>query len=202
MKKISLAVLALALCATQACQSPENRSAEAHESDSMIVNENKNEKKAGTENHAGNITNKTNADDDSAGFMKDAAGAGMMEVVFGEMAVKKASNPKVKAFAEQMVKDHSKANKELAIIAEKASVLLPADLHPDHKKHYQQMSKLSGAAFDKEYMQMMVNDHQKAVELFKYGQDVNKHDLVAFAKETLPVIQQHHAQAKTILGSL
>src|SRR5690606_39111134 len=101
------------------------------------------------------------ADDDSAGFMKDAAGVGMMEVILGELASKKASNPKVKAFAAQMMKDHSKANKELALIAEKASVLLPTDLHPDHKKHYDHLSTLTGAEFDKEYMQMMVDDHQK-----------------------------------------
>jgi putative membrane protein len=202
MKKISLALLTFALCATQACQSPENRSAESHESDSMIVNENENERKAGTEDHAGNITYKTNADDDSSGFMKDAAGVGMMEVILGELASKKASNPKVKAFGEQMMKDHTKANKELAMIAEKASVLLPTDLHPDHKKHYDHLSTLTGAEFDKQYIQMMVDDHQKTVELFRYGQDLNKQDLVAFAKETMPVIEQHYAQAKSIQASL
>jgi putative membrane protein len=194
--------LAFALCVVQACQSPENRSSEAHESDSMNVNANNNDKKAGTENRPGNITNKSNADDDSAAFMKDAGVSGMLEVVFAELATKKASSSKVKAFAAQMIKDHGQANKELAAIAEKAGILLPTDLLPEQKKQYDHMATLTGTAFDKEYMQMMVDGHQKTVELFKYGQDLNKQDLVGFAKKTLPVIVQHHAQARTILASL
>ena len=73
---------------------------------------------------------------------------------------------------------------------------------PEQKKHYDRLATLTGAAFDKEYMQMMVDGHQKTVELFKYGQDLNKQDLVSFAKNTMPVIVKHHDQAKTILASL
>ncbi|MBG6234605.1 putative membrane protein [Pedobacter sp. CAN_A7] len=202
MKKMSLALLTFALCAAQACQSPENRSADAHESDSMNVNANDNDKKAGTENHPGNITNKSNADDDSAAFMKDAGASGMLEVVFAELATKKASSTKVKAFAAQMIKDHSQANKELAAIAEKAGILLPTELLPEQKKQYDRLVTLTGAAFDKEYMQMMVDGHQKTVELFKNGQDLNKQDVVSFAKKTMPVIVHHHTEAKTIHAGL
>jgi len=202
MKKISFAFLILALSVAQSCQNPENRSAEAHESDSMTVNNNDNERKAGKRDHPGNITNKTNVNDDAAMFMKEAGLGGKVEVTFAELALKKASNPKVKAFATQMIKDHGKANAQLAAIAEKAGVLISGDFLPDQKKHFDHLSTLSGAEFDKQYMKMMVEDHQKTVELFKNGQQVNTQDLASFAKETIPVIEQHHAQAKAINSSL
>ena len=202
MKKISFAFFILSLCAVQGCQSPENRSAEAHESDSLNVNDNDNERKAGKRDHPGNITNKTNVNDEAAMFMKDAAAGGMMEVTFAELAAKKASSPKVKAFATQMIRDHGKANAQVAAIAEKAGVLLPTDFSAEQKKHFDHLSTLSGAEFDKQYMKMMVEDHQKTLELFKHGQDVNKQDLASFAKETVPVIERHHEQAKAINSNL
>src|SRR5437870_1452241 len=56
-----------------------------------------------------------NASDRS--FMKDAAQDGAAEVETSKMAQSKATNPDVKAFADQMVKDHTSANEELAALA-------------------------------------------------------------------------------------
>jgi putative membrane protein len=71
---------------------------------------------------------------DTAGrkFLNDAALGGMTEVEAGQLALRKAQQSDVKAFAERMVKDHSKANEELKQIAAAKGVTLPRQLDRKH----------------------------------------------------------------------
>jgi len=64
------------------------------------------------------------------------------------------------------------------------------------------LKKLHGAEFDKQYMDMMVTDHQKTLELFKNGQELANDTLMAFAKKTTPVIEGHYAKAKEIKANI
>lgn len=213
MRKISLALSIAAVCAMQACGSPEQRAAGATDTmqtDVSGVNPGTegNEKSEGDdarssgETAPGDLTHKSSADDDSAYFMKEAAAGGLMEVEMGKIAAQRASNASVKAFALQMVADHSKANNELAAIARKAGIILPTAFPSEQKAHLDEMKKLSGAAFDKHYMDMMVTDHQKTIALFQSGQRVNKEDLVDFAQKTIKVIEGHAEKAKRIQSEL
>jgi putative membrane protein len=211
MKKLSLAFLMVALCAIQACKSPESRSVDSN--DSGTTNENLvNGGNAGnadsdavnneSETAPGDITHKSNADDDSAMFIKEAGTGGLMEVAMGNIALKNASHANVKAFAQQMVTDHTKANNELSAIAKNAGIIIPTAFPPEKKAHMDKLKQLTGAEFDKQYMDMMVNDHQKTLELFKSGQKLVKDTLVAFAKKTTPVIEGHYAKAKEIKANI
>src|SRR6187402_3719502 len=56
-------------------------------------------------------------DESDAKFAVDAANGGMAEVALGKLAQTKATNAKVKEFADMMVMDHSKANDELMALA-------------------------------------------------------------------------------------
>lgn len=42
----------------------------------------------------------------------------------------------------------------------------PTDPDDDHKQEYSKLNGLSGADFDKEYMDQMVSDHAKALDAF------------------------------------
>ncbi|HEY3570771.1 MAG TPA: DUF4142 domain-containing protein, partial [Thermoanaerobaculia bacterium] len=54
------------------------------------------------------------------------------------------------------------------------------------------LSKLSGAAFDKAYVSMMVKDHKKDVAEFKKESTKAKDsDVKSFASTTLPTLQDH-----------
>ncbi|SDO67683.1 protein of unknown function [Paracidovorax cattleyae] len=50
-------------------------------------------------------------------FRDDAAHNGHAEVRSSQLALQKARNPKVRAFAQQMVDDHTQANQQLAALA-------------------------------------------------------------------------------------
>ena len=77
----------------------------------------------------------------------------------------------------------------------------PADLTSEQKSEKDKLSKLSGAAFDKEYMSAMVEDHDKDVKAFQdKAKDAKDADLKAFVTKTLPTLEEHQRMAKEIKG--
>ncbi|MDX6694652.1 MAG: putative rane protein [Blastocatellia bacterium] len=139
--------------------------------------------------------------DDDRKFMTNAATGGMEEVELGRLAAGKAQSADVKKFGQKMVDDHSQANTELKQLAARKGVTLPAGMMDDQKADKDKLSKLSGAEFDREYMKMMVDDHDKDVKEFKdEADDGSDADLKSFAAKTLPTLQEHQRMAKDIKG--
>ena len=129
-------------------------------------------------------------------FVDKAAAGGMAEVKLSKLAMDRGQSTDVKQFARKMVEDHTKANTELKQIAEKKNLALPTKLDDAHQSAYDKLSKLEGAAFDKEYMRVMTDDHDDTVKLLKNevqnGQDPQ---LKSFAMKTLPVVEKHDDMA-------
>lgn len=145
--------------------------------------------------------NKGGKGDPDAKFAMQAASDGMHEVMLGKIALKNASSAEIKQFAQRMVQDHTKANKELMTVAARAGIKLPKEMMKKHKEHVEKLSELSGAEFDRHYAQHMVKDHQVAVKLFQtqanHGQN---EDLKEFAAKQLPILQQHLRMAQKLAG--
>src|SRR6185295_17043877 len=100
-------------------------------------------------------------------FVKNVAADNMAEVELGRLATEKASRDDVKKFAQQMVDEHGKANDELKTLASSKNIMLSETVDASHKAVHDRLSKLSGAAFDRDYLREMTNGHRKAVAAFK-----------------------------------
>lgn len=132
-------------------------------------------------------------------FMMEAASGGMMEVELGRIASQSAGNERVKSFGNMMVQDHTNANNELKALASGKNVMLPDSMMTRHREHLDMMRKKSGKAFDKAYMQMMVQDHNEDISKFQNASNTAQDaDLKGFASKTLPVLQKHLDSAKAI----
>lgn len=132
-------------------------------------------------------------------FLTTAATDGMAEVELGKLAAQKATNPDVKQFADRMVQDHSKANKQLMDLASTKGITVPKNVDPKHKQTIDRLSKLSGAKFDQAYMDQMVKDHNKAVSEFeKEAKSGKDKDVADFAANELSTLKDHLDTAKTI----
>jgi putative membrane protein len=139
---------------------------------------------------------------DQAWVMKVAEG-GMAEVELGKLAVQKASSDEVKKFGQRMVDDHSKANEELKTLAQNKKITLPNDLEPKHHAEHDRLAKLSGAAFDRAYMRLMLADHRKAAAEFRAEANSGRDpDVKTFAAKTLPTIEEHLKMAEEISSRL
>lgn len=140
---------------------------------------------------------------DDTTFAKKAAQDGLAEVQLGKIAQKRASDPAVKSYAEQLVASHSNANNKLLSIAKAEGIKLPNALSKEDQKLKTELNKLSGAQFDKRFMEAQIDHHQKAVDLFTQESASGKSpQLKQFATDTLPHLQSHLDQANKISADL
>ncbi|MBA2351628.1 MAG: DUF4142 domain-containing protein [Burkholderiales bacterium] len=131
-------------------------------------------------------------------FALEAGKIGMAEVAAGKQAAEKGTAP-VKEFGQHMVQDHGMANKKLMQIAEDKGIQLPQQVDKKHQKIMDKMADMSGANFDKEYLDAQVKDHKKAIKVFeKQAEDGKDPALKQFAAETLPTLQEHLKMAQDL----
>ena len=137
-------------------------------------------------------------------FVAVAAGSGMYEVEASRLALTRASDAQVRAYAQMLVNHHTANNNELiALVGTKGHRIAPGLPAPLQQK-VQTLSGLQGAAFDREFVRMTgVQDHMAAVQAFQQGRgSVADADLRAYIDKTLPVLQQHLQQARDLAGRM
>jgi len=136
-------------------------------------------------------------------FALKASESGLAEVNLSRIALKQAESADVKKFAQKMIDDHTKANKELISLANKKKLKLAPTMDAMHEALATKLASLSGAGFDRAYMAGQVKDHEVAVALFekesKGGMD---EDVKDWATQTLPHLREHLKMAQTIHGRL
>jgi putative membrane protein len=125
-------------------------------------------------------------------FVKHEAAAGMAVVKLAELGVKKAANPDVKALAETIVAEHTKANEELAGLAKTKGVELSAMIDPADAGDFQKLEKSSGPEFDKEFLAQLTSGHKKCVSNFEAAsKDAKDSDLKAWVDKMIPALKAH-----------
>ncbi|PYG97549.1 DUF305 domain-containing protein [Arthrobacter stackebrandtii] len=131
-------------------------------------------------------------------FVDAANGAGIAEVVTGNLAKEKSQNDEIKTFAQQMVTDHTQANQKLGDIARKLDISVPDDAAMTDKVK-KMILEWRDESFDKSYINNQVDAHEKAVSLIKKeAASSDKAELKAFASEALPKLEQHRKHAKAL----
>lgn len=133
-------------------------------------------------------------------FLENAAHGGATEVEGSRLAQEKATSPDVKAFANQMIQDHTKVNQELAALAKQKGYEPPTEPALMQKAKLKALSATSGDTFDKMYAsQIGVDAHEDAVKLFeKAANEAKDPDVKAFAQKTLPALRHHLEMARAL----
>ena len=129
---------------------------------------------------------------DRKGIM-DMAMVNMAEIEMGKLAQSKSQNAEVKTYAQQMIDDHTKALQEVQTVAQAKGVTLPTELDAKHKAMSAKLEKLSGDAFDREYMKVGgLASHKEAHKLLQKNQKSAKDpEVKGLATKMLPTVEQH-----------
>lgn len=188
MKYVLAIVIALLVAACGAEKNDMTGTPESDTTGSVQTEQTSSASATTTGESGGTVSNLSTSDKE---FVTSAGMAGLAEVQMGNLAVQKAQSAEVKAFAQRMVTDHSKANEELKQLATVKGIALPAELAGDPQKGLEHLAMLSGTEFDNAYMQHMVADHQNAVALFQKAAAAQDTDLKGFAVRTLPTLEEH-----------
>lgn len=131
-------------------------------------------------------------------FFKNAAIGGMTEVEAGSRMLIVSTDAGVKNFAQMMVTDHTKAGAELKALAEKKGIKLPAVLPGSNIALIKYIDNFKSDGQNEYYAHMMVEDHQKTIDLFNKAAASNDRDISDFARLTLPTLEHHYKMAKAL----
>ncbi len=136
-------------------------------------------------------------------FITEAVKGGKMEVEMGNLVKDKAQNKRVKAYADMMIRDHTKANGELESILKEKKYSSSSQKMDKQDNHMSSLKNQTGKDFDRAYMKMMVKDHNEDIDLFtKQGNSGKDSQLKDFARKTLPLLKIHLDSAKAIYSDL
>lgn len=130
-------------------------------------------------------------------FVTKAADSGQDEVSLAKLAAEKASNAEVKTFAQKLADAHQQVVSELQTLASQKNVNLDHD--NDRDRAYKRLSKKTGAEFDHEFVEHMIDEHEKDIKMFeKAAKDAKDSDIRSFAAKTVDHLRDHLRQAESL----
>jgi len=133
-------------------------------------------------------------------FIHDAALGSLEAEELGRLAAEKASSPEVKSFGQKLADDHKQANDTLKQIASSLQYEPPSRPSSHAKSERARLEKLSGADFDREFLDVVVKQHQKDVSVFERESKraAAPSGLKSFAGSTLKGLQDHIKMAQEL----
>ena len=138
-----------------------------------------------------------------------AVTADNVDIDAGKLAAGKTSNPKVKEFAELMVRDHTSVNNQATALAKKLNVTpeesaTSRKLKSDGDKMIKKLEGLSGAAFDKAYIDNEVSYHEAVIGVVDNTliPNTKNAELKALLESAGPIFTSHLNHAKEAQASL
>lgn len=135
-------------------------------------------------------------------FIDTMNNATLADIYVSRFTQTMSKNPRVIAFAKTVIDNHSQTRKELVDLAKKQLVAIPDTLPRANLKKLSKIALSYGALYDRRYMKMMVNDHEKAVQQFAEATHNESSALQNFANKNLPMLKIHLDSAKAIYSSL
>lgn len=134
-------------------------------------------------------------------FVTEAASSDMFEIESSKLAVERSQDSATKSFAQQMITDHMKTSDELMTMVKggKVKAAIPASMSSAQQSMLDDLKKLNGDDFTKQYHSEQEDAHEDAVDLFKrYGEEGDNADLKAWAAKTRPALEHHLMMAKEL----
>lgn len=135
--------------------------------------------------------------------------AGNIDIAAAQQAVKKAKNRQVKAFAQDMIRDHTAVNNKALALVKKLHVT-PEDNPTSQALKKQaddtraQLAKMNGPEFDKAYIQNEVTYHQTVNGALQNTliPSAQNPELKSLLETGLKIFQGHQQHAEQVAASL
>jgi putative membrane protein len=132
-------------------------------------------------------------------FLKEAAANSRFESDASRLAFSRASDPAVRAFAADLVSHHASAGPALQSMLHGRG-MAPPMLGNDQRKALNRLARLSGAKFDREYIQQVgLKQRQSSLQAYeRAGAAAREPTLKAWIAQTLPMLRHQLAAAGRI----
>jgi putative membrane protein len=136
---------------------------------------------------------------DPAQFAMKAGTSNLFEIQSSKLALTKSQDTDVKAFAQKMIDDHTKAGQDMQAAATAQKITPPTAPDATQQAKLDELNNMGGADFDKDYAAAQLQAHADAVALFQgYSGNGPTGALKDFATKTLPTLQMHYTMAQKL----
>jgi putative membrane protein len=135
--------------------------------------------------------------------------ANLKEIAIGKMAEEKASMSEVRAYADQLVQDHTNAEQTVVATAQKMGVHLHnAAAGPREGRHEsghgkaaeQKLNSVSGSGFDRLFLRQTSSDHQRLIRtLQQEREDASDDEIEALIDKMIPILEQDRELAQILM---
>ena len=133
-------------------------------------------------------------------FLEEAAIIDKWQISVGKMAQEKASNESVKIYGQLLVDEHTKSLNELQRVAQLQNITIPDTMDREHQQKVNELERLEGAAFERRFLQMMVEAHRDDIEKYEDAQEniPDDHEAKEWLDETLASLHRHHQKGQQL----
>lgn len=134
-------------------------------------------------------------------YIPATANSDAYETESSKLALKRASRPEVKAFAQQMLDHHTRTSQDLRsfVANNPVNIAIPSNMDAKHRAMIDNLTNASDEEFDEVYVGQQAAAHQEALNLQKsYASQGDDKKLSALAGRTASVIEQHVEQIATL----
>ena len=132
-------------------------------------------------------------------FFEKVARLNEREVALSRQASQRATTPQVRSFAEEMVREHTSAGKELGSLATRKGARLEPLTARDLEKDW---SDKTGRDYDKAYLGAIIDLHEDTVDVLENGADSKDPEIAAAAQKLLPKVKMHLERAESLHKAL
>lgn len=137
-------------------------------------------------------------------YVTQSLNSNKFEIAAATLAQQKAPSSQVKQYASRMITEHSALGVDLTDLARSMELVIPGNLEATEQANINVLGLLTGAAFEAEYIRLMVQYHQANLTLYQNVSSKNgvpAADLRNFASNKIPMLEAHLAEAKAFQTS-
>jgi putative membrane protein len=136
-------------------------------------------------------------------YLQSALQGDRFEVAGGKIAQSQGQNAKVKALGARLAKDHGKSLKEAVALAKTLHIKVPKKPTPSQQWELSIVKSQTGAAFDRWYADLEVQDHRQDIEEASNEKSKGANAKIrASAAKELPILRKHLALSRAALKSV
>ena len=136
-------------------------------------------------------------------FLQGAFTSCSWKLALGNLALRQAASMETKKFTELMIADQGQICRDLKILSDRKGIALSEDREIVQQNTITSLSKEYGAAFDRLYISLMIDEHQRDAALYtKEAEKGGDGDTRAFAGKFIKRLKEYVKMAEKILLDL
>lgn len=135
---------------------------------------------------------------DDRRFFEKSARLNEKELLLSRKAAERATNPQVRSFAADMVREHTAAGEELTTLATRKGARIEMRDADEVRKDEQKWTDKEADDFDEDYLEAMIATHKDTIDVLEEGAESKDTEIAALAQKLLTKVKTHLQRAQEL----